>query len=134
MGQKFTGKAGIFAPVNLTASQNGVVSISSAPSGDFLITSLIDPSSIRLYSKNNEYSVHHNFDFEFQRSIANRRLAPDIDTIMPMTKWEYVTVPVLIHATKQILDTWGEDGWELAQVVPGPNPQSLVAYLKRPVE
>ena len=48
--------------------------------------------------------------------------------------WEYVTVPLLTHATKQILDTWGEDGWELVQVVPGPNPQSLVAYLKRPVE
>ncbi len=29
------------------------------------------------------------FDFEFQISIANRRLAPDIDTIMLMTKWEY---------------------------------------------
>ena len=51
----------------------------------------------------------------------------------PMTKWEYVTVPVLVHATKQILDTWGADGWELVQVVPGPNAQNLVAYLKRPV-
>ena len=30
-----------------------------------------------------------------------------------MTKWEYVTVPVLVHATKQILDNWGADGWEL---------------------
>ena len=49
-----------------------------------------------------------------------------------MTKWEYVTVPVLVHATKQILDTWGEDGWELVQVVPGMNPENLVAYLKRP--
>ena len=29
-------------------------------------------------------------------------------------------VPLLVHATKQILDTWGEDGWELVQVVPGP--------------
>ncbi len=38
-----------------------------------------------------------------------------------MTKWEYATVPLLVHATKQILDTWGEDGWELVQVVPGPN-------------
>ena len=37
-----------------------------------------------------------------------------------MTRWEYATVPLLIHATKQILDTWGEDGWELVQVVPGP--------------
>lgn len=48
-----------------------------------------------------------------------------------MTKWEYATVPLLVHATKQILDNWGEDGWELVQVVPGPNPENLVAYLKR---
>ena len=27
-----------------------------------------------------------------------------------MTNWEYATVPLLVHATKQILDTWGEDG------------------------
>ena len=37
-----------------------------------------------------------------------------------MTKWEYATVPLLIHATKQILDQWGEDGWELVTVLPGP--------------
>ncbi|AZK95558.1 hypothetical protein B7R87_18090 [Streptomyces tsukubensis] len=54
------------------------------------------------------------------------------DTVGSMTKkWEYSTVPLLVHATKQILDTWGEDGWELVQVVPGPNPEQLVAYLKR---
>jgi len=51
-----------------------------------------------------------------------------------MTSWEYVTVPLLIHATKQILDTWGQDGWELVQVVPGPGSEQLVAYLKRPKE
>ena len=28
-----------------------------------------------------------------------------------MTKWEYVTVPLIVHATKQILDQWGEDGY-----------------------
>ena len=50
-----------------------------------------------------------------------------------MTKWEYVTVPVLVHATKQLLDTWGADGGGLVQVGPGPYPQNLVAYLKRPV-
>jgi hypothetical protein len=50
-----------------------------------------------------------------------------------MTKWEYVTVPLLVHATKQILDNWGQDGWELVQVVPGLNPENLVAYLKRPL-
>jgi hypothetical protein len=48
-----------------------------------------------------------------------------------MKKWEYITVPVLVHATKQILDNMGEDGWELVQVVPGLNPESLVAYFKR---
>ena len=35
-----------------------------------------------------------------------------------MTNWEYATVPLLVHATKQILDTWGEDGWELVSVTP----------------
>jgi len=46
--------------------------------------------------------------------------------------WEYVTVPLLIHATKQILDQWGQEGWELVQVVPGPaGSDQLVAYLKR---
>jgi hypothetical protein len=49
-----------------------------------------------------------------------------------MQKWEYVTVPLLVHATKQILDTWGDQGYELVQVVPGPNPEQLVAYLKKP--
>jgi hypothetical protein len=48
-----------------------------------------------------------------------------------MTKWEYATIPLIIHATKQILDQWGEDGWELVQVIPGPNGTNPVAYLKR---
>ena len=34
---------------------------------------------------------------------------------MTVTRWEYATVPLLVHATKQILDTWGQDGWELAE-------------------
>ena len=42
-------------------------------------------------------------------------------------------MPLLVHATKQILDNWGQDGWELVTVLPGPNPESLVAYLKRPM-
>jgi len=49
------------------------------------------------------------------------------------TTWEYVTVPLITHATKQILDQWGADGWELVQVVPGPSgTDNLIAYLKRP--
>jgi hypothetical protein len=47
------------------------------------------------------------------------------------TLWEYATVPLVIHATQQILNTWGADGWELVCVVPGPNGEGLVAYLKR---
>jgi hypothetical protein len=60
--------------------------------------------------------------------ITPRRAA----RIVPMQKWEYATIPLLIHNTKQILDTWGDEGWELVQVVPGPAGQNLVAYLKRP--
>jgi hypothetical protein len=56
-----------------------------------------------------------------------------VDRVLPMVKWEYATVPLLVHATKQILDQWGEDGWELVQVVPGPEgSNNLIAYLKRP--
>jgi hypothetical protein len=57
------------------------------------------------------------------------------DKLNPMsesTRWEYVTVALLTHATKQILDQWGEDGWELVSVVPGPTGEQLVAYMKRP--
>lgn len=43
----------------------------------------------------------------------------------------YVTVPLLVHATKEILDNWGSEGWELVAVVPGANPENLVAYMKQ---
>jgi hypothetical protein len=49
-----------------------------------------------------------------------------------MTTWEYLTTPLLIHNTAAILNNWGKQGWELVQVVPGPE-GGLVAYLKRPV-
>jgi hypothetical protein len=49
-----------------------------------------------------------------------------------MQKWEYLTAPLLVHATKQILDNFGDEGWELVQVVPGPSAEQLVAYFKRP--
>jgi hypothetical protein len=48
-----------------------------------------------------------------------------------MANWEYSTVPLIVHATKQILDQWGEDGWELVQVLAMPDGNGLVAYLKR---
>ena len=49
-----------------------------------------------------------------------------------MTKWEYLTAPILTHAAKQMLDNFGTDGWELVQVAPGMNPENLVGYFKRP--
>lgn len=49
-----------------------------------------------------------------------------------MTQWEYLTAPLIVHSTKAILDNFGEEGWELVQVVTGPGGNGLVAYLKRP--
>jgi hypothetical protein len=48
-----------------------------------------------------------------------------------MPTWEYLTTPLMIHNTTAILNTWGSQGWELVQVVQGPE-GGLVAYLKRP--
>lgn len=48
----------------------------------------------------------------------------------PMPSWEYVTTPLIIHNTAAILNNWGSEGWELVQVVAGPE-GGLVAYLKR---
>lgn len=49
-----------------------------------------------------------------------------------MTKWEYVTTPLLIHKETQILNTWGTKGWELVQVTTGPQ-GGLIAFFKRPL-
>lgn len=46
-------------------------------------------------------------------------------------KWEYLTAPILSHVSQQILNNFGQDGWELVQVVPGANAESLVGYFKR---
>ena len=52
-----------------------------------------------------------------------------------MKKFEYFTAPLLVHSTKEILDNFGQDGWELVQVVPGPGGgENVVAYFKRPVQ
>lgn len=48
-----------------------------------------------------------------------------------MQQWEYATVPLIEHATQQILNNWGDDGYELVSVVIGPT-GGIVAYLKRP--
>lgn len=49
-----------------------------------------------------------------------------------MTKWEYATVPVPPHVAAEILNNWGEDGWELVCVFSPPDVGGTVAYFKRP--
>ena len=52
-----------------------------------------------------------------------------------MQKWEYFVAPLLPHNPGEILNTFGEDGWELVSVLSQQTPSgqvSLVAYLKRP--
>jgi len=49
-------------------------------------------------------------------------------------RWEYFVAPLLEHNPGEILNTFGEDGWELVSVVQLSNPMggsSTVAYLKR---
>ena len=45
-----------------------------------------------------------------------------------VTTWEYATAPLISHALQQILNQWGEQGWELVTVADN------VAYFKRPVQ
>lgn len=48
-----------------------------------------------------------------------------------MQKWEYFTAPIMIHATQQILNNFGEDGWELVHIAKN-DQGGMVAFLKRP--
>lgn len=50
----------------------------------------------------------------------------------PVTQWEYATTPLIIHTSTQILNTWGEEGWELVSVILGPE-GAPIAYFKRPL-
>jgi hypothetical protein len=75
------------------------------------------------------YGVLTKFKYRVQKSRLN--LVEEGESM----KYEYATVPLLTHATKQILDTWGSDGWELVQVIPAPGGgDQLVAYMKRAVQ
>lgn len=40
--------------------------------------------------------------------------------------WEYATAPLISHALQEILNNWGDEGYELVCVVDN------VAYFKRP--
>ncbi|HSJ45589.1 MAG TPA: hypothetical protein VK923_12970 [Euzebyales bacterium] len=43
-----------------------------------------------------------------------------------MQQWEYATAPLITHALQEILNNWGDEGYELVTVVDN------VAYFKRP--
>ena len=49
-----------------------------------------------------------------------------------MTKWEYLTAPVLVHATKQILDNFGSDGLGARPDRPGHEPGEPRRLLQAP--
>ena len=52
-----------------------------------------------------------------------------------MQRWEYFVAPLLEHNPGEILNAFGEDGWELVGVVQQQTPSggiSTIAYLKRP--
>jgi hypothetical protein len=46
-------------------------------------------------------------------------------------KWEYATVPLISHALQEILNQWGEEGWELVQIIES-STTGTTGYLKRP--
>jgi hypothetical protein len=49
-----------------------------------------------------------------------------------MQKWEYLTTPLLLHRETAILNNWGSEGWELVQIIAGPEGGN-VAFFKRPI-
>ena len=51
-------------------------------------------------------------------------------------KWEYFVAPLLEHNPGEILNNFGEDGWELVTILQQQTPAggvSMVAYMKRQV-
>ena len=70
------------------------------------------------------------------RSVTWNRLdAQGIDQEVNTTlkKWEYASVPLISHALQEILNQWGEEGWELVQVQESQT-TGTVAFMKRPKE
>ena len=47
-----------------------------------------------------------------------------------MTTWEYFVAPLLEHNPGEILNTFGQDGWELVSVVAQPTPSGATSTEK----
>ena len=58
-------------------------------------------------------------------------LTKALERMVHVQKWEYATVPLISHALQEILNQWGEEGWELVQVLESQS-LGMTAYLKRP--
>jgi hypothetical protein len=65
--------------------------------------------------------------------MNDRRPGPwhRVEEVDDMQKWEYATVPLISHALQEILNQWGEEGWELVQVMES-QATGTTAFLKRP--
>ena len=53
-----------------------------------------------------------------------------------MQRWEYFVAPLFEHNPGEILNTFGQDGWELVTILRQQTPAggvSMVAYLKRQI-
>lgn len=63
-GMHFTGKAGVFAPLELTPGKDGVIALADHWEGDCLVTADINFSELEEARKNAEYYGDSNPDFE----------------------------------------------------------------------
>ena len=62
---------------------------------------------------------------EGETSLSRLVHRPD-EQAHAMQQWEYATAPLISHALQEILNNWGDEGYELVTVVDN------VAYFKRP--
>jgi hypothetical protein len=87
-------------------------------------TPTIELKPVNLRNRENE------FDLLFLCPDIDSRLPAISERILKMLKWEYATVPLLLHKEAAILNSWGIDGWELVSVAT--NAQGgLLAIFKR---
>ena len=67
------------------------------------------------------------------KTLGQAKMSGRFVILAGMTKWEYATVPLLTHATKQILDNWGKTVGNSCLYYP-PTGEQHVAYLKRELD
>jgi len=69
-GIHFTGKAGIFAPIDMTENEDGIISISPYYEGDFLITADLDIK--KLYDAREKAEYFGDVNEEFEKDYYNK--------------------------------------------------------------